>query len=189
MRCSPNLLVPVMALAAAAALAQGPNYRLGRPPHEEEIRTWDIAVGPSGKELPPGSGTAKEGALIYAQKCAECHGPNGEKRNSFAVLVGEKGRLQEVNPVKSIGSYYPFATTVWDWINRTMPPTQLRSLTADEVYAVTAFLLYKNDIIPEDEVLDAKSLPKVHMPNRDGFVPSWPPQYKPGQKRPFGIYP
>ena len=190
MRCSPELLLPLITLVAGVtALAQGPGYHLGRAASEAEIKAWDTAVGPAGKELPPGSGTAREGAQIFKEKCASCHGQNAEKGGRFAVLVGGKGTLQDVKPVKSIGSYYPFATTVWDYIYRNMPPQQERSLPADEVYAVTAFLLYKNDIIKEDEVINAESLPKIRMPNRDGFIPPWPPEYKPRQKRPFGIYP
>src|ERR1019366_9257440 len=117
----------------------------------------DTAVGLEGKELPPGSGTAKQGAPIYAQKCAGCHGANGERRTVTAVLVGGQGTLKDPSPVKSIGSYYPFATPIWDYINRAMPNNSEGSLSAEEVYALTAFLLYKNGIIKEDEVMDAKT--------------------------------
>jgi S-disulfanyl-L-cysteine oxidoreductase SoxD len=202
MRCSHNIAVSVTFLAAnffcLAALAQAPDYRdLGRTPSQEEIRAWDIAIGVDGKELPPGSGTAQQGAEIYAQKCVVCHGPDlkgvlyqgrdvlgggkggpGSDRTDVGPgrpvppLVGGKGSLTGPKPLKTIGSYWPFATTLWDFINRAMPRWQERTLTADEVYALTAFVLYKNDIIKENDVLDAKSLPKVQMPNRNGFLPA-----------------
>ena len=195
MRCFLNLLVPVMTLVplcGIAALAQTPTYNLGRTPSAEEIRAWDIAIGPAGKELPPGSGTAQEGAKVYAQRCAECHGPTGtgiEGQGPYRTLVGCQGTLKTNHPVRTIGSFWPFATTVWDYINRAMPWNKEGSLSADEVYAVTAFLLYRNGIIQESDVLDAKSLPKIPMPNRNGFVPLWPEWEKIRMPRPFGIYP
>ncbi len=175
-----NLLVPMVALvlnaACVAALAQTPTYNLGRTPSAEEIRAVDIIVGPAGKELPPGRGTAKEGANIYARRCAACHGPTGTAKGDgvitvFKPLVGGKGTLNTLHPVWTLGSL-PFATTIWDFINRVMPYNDPGSLSADEVYAVTAFLLYRNDIIQESDILDAKSLPKIPMPNRNGFVPA-----------------
>ena len=193
MRCFLNLLVPAMAVtlnfACVAAVAQTPAYRLGRTPTAEEIRKWDIAVGPEGKELPPGSGTAKQGAEIYGKKCVSCHGPTLEGSLLGPRLVGGKGTLASLKPVKTIGSYWPFATTIWDFINRGMPPKQEGSLSPDDVYALTAFILYKNDILQESDVLDAQSLPKVPMPNRSGFYPSPWPKWKPQEKRQFGMYP
>lgn len=175
MRCSPRQLVPVVTLLiCASAVAQGPTYNLGRTPTEQEIRALGLTITPSGKDLPPGSGTAKEGAKIYSEKCAACHGPSAEGSPLAPRLVGGKGTLTTLHPVKTIGSYWAFATTVWDYINRAMPPTAPGSLGANEVFALTAYLLYRNDIIQETEVLDAKSLPKVRMPNRDGFVPATP---------------
>ena len=184
MRCSLSLLTPAAVLAAwVAALAQTPAYNLGRTPGEEEIRAWDISVGPAGKELPPGSGTAKEGATIYAQRCARCHGPTGADGMVYfdpnerpgPPLVGGQGTLTSLQPVKTVGSYWPFATTLWDYINRAMPRYEPGSLTANEVYAVTALLLHRNGIIQESDVLDAKTLPKIQMPNRNGFLPApWP---------------
>ena len=146
---------------------------IGRPATAEEIRAWDTAVSPDGKELPPGSGTVAEGAKIFAQKCAPCHGPNGEGA-AAKVLVGGRGTLASPSPERTVGSYWPFATTVWDYINRAMPPMQEGTLKPAEVYALTAFLLYRNDIIQENDVMDAKSLPKIQMPNRNGFVPAVP---------------
>ena len=180
MRCgSPNFLVPVMALAAAVtALAQMPTYKLGRTPNAEEIRAWDISVGPAGKELPPGKGTAKEGAPIYAQKCAACHGPTGAEGPADR-LVGGKGTINTPHPVRTIGSFYPFATTIWDHINRGMPRYGGEgTLTANEVYALTALLLYWNGIIQESDLMDAQSLPKVAMPNRNGFLPLRPEEIR-----------
>ncbi len=174
---------------AMLAMAQMPTYQIGRAPTADEVRANDISIGPEGKELPPGRGTAKEGAPIYAKKCAACHGKtaaeggnSGDPARPFAPpLVGGRGTLTSANPVRTIESYWPYATTVWDYINRGMPRKQEGTLTANEVYALTAFLLYRSGIIPEDEVMDAKSLPKVQMPNRNGFVPN-PPQrwWKPG---------
>jgi S-disulfanyl-L-cysteine oxidoreductase SoxD len=192
MRSWRDFLVPVMAsllgFACVAALAQGPTYNLGRTPSEKEIRTWDIAIGPEGKELPPGSGTAKEGAPIFAKKCAVCHGPTLEGSKAGPRLAGGRGTLATPHSVRTIGSFWPFATTIWDYVNRAMPRLQEGSLSADEVYAVTAFLLYKNDIIQESDVIDAKSLPKVQMPNRNGFVPAPWREWKPRVAKPFGIY-
>jgi len=169
----PVMLIPVMALTVcAAAMAQKPTYsNVGRTPSKEEIAAWNISIGPEGKELPPGSGTAKEGAAIYAKKCVACHGPALEGSQLAPRLLGGKGTISTLQPVRTIGSYWPFATTVWDYINRAMPPSQGGSLSANEVYALSAFLLYRNDIIQETAAMDAKTLPKVQMPNRDGFIP------------------
>ena len=185
MRCSPKLAVPVMVLAVnvacVAAQAQTPTYsNVGRTPTQEEIRAADISISIDGKELPPGSGTAKEGAQIYAKKCVGCHGPDlrgvpfpGEQGVFLGLpLVGGKDTLTTQHPLKTIGAYWPFATSIWDYINRAMPRNQERTLSANEVYALTAYLLYRNDIIKESDVLDAKSLPKVQMPNRNGFLPA-----------------
>jgi len=187
-----KLAVSVIALAGAAmALGQGPAYHLGRTPTPEEIKDWDIAISPEGKELPPGKGTVKEGAPIFAEKCAVCHGANGEGTKGYPRLVGGRGTLNTINAVKTAGSYWCCSTSIWDYINRAMPYDKPGSLRANEVYALTAFLLYKNDIIKEADVLDEKSLPKVAMPNRDGFIPSpwrdWNPQDK-KKPRQFGTY-
>src|SRR3972149_10339489 len=153
MRFSSSLLTAVIALSACvAAQAQGRSYQLGSTPSEEEIKARDIAISPDGKELPPGSGTAKEGATVFAQKCAGCHGPNG----SGGGLARGIAPLGNAKPVKIAFSLVPYATTVWDFINRAMPQTRPGSLNADEVYAATAFVLYRNDIIKETDVLDAK---------------------------------
>jgi cytochrome c len=156
-------------------MAQTPAYsNIGRAPTKEEIQAWDISVGPDGKGLPPGSGSAKDGAPIFAVKCAVCHGPNGEGAKIGPRVVGgiaDTETLTTLKPVRTVGGYWPYATTVWDFINRAMPRGQSGTLTANEVYALTAFILAKSNIIKEDDVLDAKTLPKVQMPNRNGFVP------------------
>lgn len=174
MRCFSFLstLVVLGAAACTAAFAQAPSYsNLGRTPSKEEIQAWNQAIGPQGKELPPGNGTAKQGEKIFADKCAACHGPAGEGSQLAPRLIGGRGALNIPTPSRALANYWPFATTIWDYINRAMPPKQEGSLSAADVYALTAFILYRNEIIPESLVLDAKSLPAVKMPNRDGFIP------------------
>jgi cytochrome c len=172
------LLVTVLAASSGAQAQERLYGDLGRTPTAEEIKAWDIAVGPEGEELPPGSGTAGAGAMLYAQRCAGCHGQNLEGVLAPA-LVGGQGTLGTLDPEKTIGVYWPFATTLWDFINRSMPPNPYnvpvppdQRLKPDEVYALTAFLLYKNDIIDENDIIDANTLPKIEMPNRNGFVPA-----------------
>jgi mono/diheme cytochrome c family protein len=185
MRCSLSLLASVMILAApAAGLAQS-RYNVGTPLSQDEIRGFDFMLGPEGKELPPGHGTAKEGAAVFAKRCAVCHGQNGEGGVVRRLVVGSPGRPHQ-GPFKESEkdgpSYYPYPTIAWDYINRAMPASKPGSLTPDEVYAVVAFLYYRNGIIQETDVLDAKTLPKVEMPNRNGFVPAvpvYPPEKKP----------
>jgi S-disulfanyl-L-cysteine oxidoreductase SoxD len=196
MRYLLNFFLSAMVLGGCVGvLGQNRTYNLGRTPSQEEIRSWDIAIGPSGKELPPGSGTALEGEKIYAEKCASCHGENGTKDAPGAnhhPLVGGKGTLNTLNPVRSIGSFWPYATTVYDYIYRAMPANQGETLSPNEVYALTAVLLYWNGIIKETDVIDAKSLPKVQMPNRNGFLPPVPlpeRQWNRRTYRRYGLYP
>lgn len=192
---SRKLLVLAAALLfcnAAASAQQSTTFGLGKTPTAEAIREWDIAISPDGKELPQGSGSAKEGATIYAQKCAACHGKNGyEGRAPQLIRFDPSGPPPEKLPPcltpcirggNVMGLHSPYATTIWDYINRGMPFSKEGTLKPDEVYALTAFLLFKNGVIPEDQVVDAKSLPQVKMPNRDGYVlPDW----KHGMPRPF----
>lgn len=174
-----NFLLPVMALlVCGTAMAQSPTYKVGRPPTEEELRRGNNVVGSDGKELPLGKGTAKEGATLYAVQCAMCHGKNGEGMFPNPRLVGGVGTLNTPNPIKTVGSNMPYTTTIWDFINRAMPRDAEGTLSPSEVYAVTAFILFKNGIIKETDVLDKKSLVEVQMPNRDGFFPN-PPQSRP----------
>jgi S-disulfanyl-L-cysteine oxidoreductase SoxD len=187
MRCSLNLLVSVMILAApVAGLAQSPKFNVGTPLSQDEIRGFDFMIGPEGQALPPGRGTAKEGAVIFANRCAVCHGQNGEGGVLRRLVTGSPGKPYRgpfKDTEKDSVSYYPYATIAWDYINRAMPVPKPGSLTHDEVYAVVAFLLYRNGITQETDVMDAKSLPKVEMPNRNGFVPAVP-VYPPDPTKP-----
>jgi hypothetical protein len=175
------------------AWTQSPTYGIGRTPSAQEIAAWDIAVSPTGKELPQGHGTAKEGAVLYVRKgCAGCHGAKGSSGGHAPTLI--KGAEQEphatmpmpclapcVNDLNNMSVHSPFATTIWDYIHRGMPLGKEGSLSPDEVYAITAFLLFKNGVIQEEEVMDQQSLPKVKMPNHDGFA--LPPEWKHGTPR------
>ncbi len=177
-----RLLPLLMLLGAGSAMAQSPTYGVGRTPTPEEIRAWDISIGPTGEELPPGSGTATEGALVYGQKCAFCHGAEGTGGQAPRLVKRETGPIEDpwdFGRILAIRS--PYATGVWDFINRGMPLNGAETLTADEVYALTALLLYWNELVAEDEVLDAESLPMVEMPNRDNWAPL--PDWQPGQPR------
>jgi len=172
-------VLPLVLFMGVSALAQSGTYGVGRTPSPEEIREWDISIGPTGEELPPGRGTAKEGAQVYRAKgCAGCHGATGIGGRA-PILKSKVGadveiwKRERILPLRA-----PFATTVWDYINRAMPLNREGTLTHDEVYALTAFLLNINGVIPEDEVIDAKSLPKVKMPigNRYAPLPDWKPR-------------
>lgn len=164
-------LVSLLALAAcglcASALPQGPN--LGRPATAAEVAGWDISIPPDGKGLPAGSGTAKTGAPVFAAKCAACHGEKGEGL-SAEELAGGIGSLKSDNPVLTVGSYWPYATTLFDYVRRAMPPQAPLSLTADEIYGLCAYILYLNGIVKADDVIDSKTLPAIQMPNRHGFI-------------------
>jgi S-disulfanyl-L-cysteine oxidoreductase SoxD len=157
-------------LASDAAFGQAPN--LGKPITPAELAAWDINVLPDGTGLPPGSGTPAEGTRIYAAKCSACHGENG-KGGVNAALVGG-APIKDMESVKTIANFWPFATTIFDYIRRTMPWRQPRSLTNDEVYAVTAYILSLNKLIGENDTMNAQTLPKVKMPNRDGFIVRFP---------------
>jgi cytochrome c len=158
----------IIALTATAS-AQAPKF--GQPIAPGDIAPWDISIGPDGAGLPAGRGTAAQGEAVYAAKCQACHGEKGAGRPNDA-LVGGKGSLEAGKaPVKTVGSYWPYATTLFDYIRRAMPFLDSKSLTNDELYAVSAYILSLNEIIGKDDVLDAQSLPKVRMPNRDGFIP------------------
>ncbi len=135
----------------------------------------DVSIGPDGAGLPPGSGTPKQGAEVYATKCIMCHGPEGANGVNDR-LVGGPGSLTSATAVKTIGSYWPYATTVFDYVRRAMPYPAPHSLTDAEAYAVTAYLLHLNGIIGADDVMDATSLPKVKMPNRTGFTSAIKPK-------------
>jgi cytochrome c len=150
------------------AVAETPN--LGRMVSPEEITPWDISIGPDGSGLPPGSGTSKQGEAVYTAKCLVCHGEKGVGQPNDA-LVGGRGTLAgDQPPVKTIGSFWPYATTLFDYVRRAMPLNESKSLANDEVYSVVAYLLQLNGIIGENETISAQTLPNVRMPNRDGFT-------------------
>lgn len=162
------------AVQAAAALPA--TFGVGRPASAAEVAAWDLDVNPKGEGLPAGSGTAASGAVVYAAKCASCHGPAGEGGiPPNPRLVGREPRdfsfADSASGVtKTIGNYWPYATTLYDYIRRAMPQTAPGTLTADETYSVIAWLLAENEVIPRDQVIDATSLPAVVMPSRDRFV-------------------
>jgi cytochrome c len=159
-------LLVVQAFRPAGTAAQ---LGLGRPPSADEIKAADVDVLPDGRGLPPGSGTAERGRDLYARRCAACHGASG-KEGPADILVGGNGSLATPRPLKTVGSFWPYATTLWDYINRSMPYDRPGTLTADEVYAVTAFVLHLNGIVGVGETLTQETLPRVRMPNRDGFI-------------------
>lgn len=166
---SPSKLAASLAIAvglAAPALA----YDFGRPATPDEIKLWDLDVRPDGKGLPDGSGSAIDGKEVFAENCAACHGEKG-LGGIKDRLVGGQGTLASDKPIKTIGSYWPYATTLFDYIHRAMPYPAPGSLSTDDTYAVTAYLLSLNGIIPPDGKLDKASLPQIEMPNRNGFVP------------------
>ncbi len=160
-----------MGLFGLASAQEGPGLGVAATP--EEIAGWDISIGPDGEGLPPGSGTVAEGAEIYAQKCFACHGENGEGSLNDQ-LAGGHGTLMDDAPVKTIGSYWPYATTIFDYVRRSMPYTEPMSMSDDEVYAVTAYLLRINGIIDDSDVMNADTLPRVEMPNEENFVYAYP---------------
>jgi hypothetical protein len=166
-------LIPIaaaIAMASSTVLAdESPN--LGRVATPEEIAAYDIDASPDGSGLPPGSGTAKQGEAVYADKCLGCHGPKGLNGPVMQLVGGGCTIGVEGKPLKTVGSFWPYATSVFAYTRRSMPFYNAKSLSNDELYAATAYVLYINGIIGENDVMDAKTLPKVQMPNRDGFYP------------------
>ena len=183
-----RLLALVLLLGSSAFAQSSPTYGVGRTPTAEEIRAWDISIGPTGSELPPGRGTPKDGAQLYVSKgCVACHGKTGMEGPAPALKAKagpetETWARGRILPVRA-----PFATTVWDYINRAMPLGKEGSLTADEVYSLTAFLLSINGVIPEDQALDQQSLPTVKMPIGDDYasLPDWKPKTRRLKDYPF----
>ena len=170
-------LLSVAALAGCAASACLAQQNSGRALSPEEIAKIDITVMPDGSGLPPGSGSVSVGAEVFVKKCQSCHGAEG-KGKPQDQLTGGVGTLSSAKPVKTAVSYWPRATTLFDYIRRAMPINAPQSLTNDEVYSVTAYILSIDGVVTKDAVLDAKSLPAVKMPNRDGFVSFWPVRSK-----------
>ena len=186
----------LLAAVASAAHAQMPKYGVGRAPTAEEVKAWDLTIPPSGEGLPPGSGTAAAGKAVFAQRCASCHGEKGEDPK-YRVITGASRPLNAATltpkgvdwllggePALTIGSFWQYATTLWSYINRSQPFDEPGSLTPEQVYAATAYLLYVNGIIGEQDVMNARTLPQVKMPNRSGFVPDARPDVgKPPQAK------
>ena len=156
-------------LLAGAGVAQSPTYHLGRTPPPDELKKIEIEVLPTGEGLPTGSGTAAAGRQVYASKCATCHGPTGVE-GPQERLVGGRGTLATPKPLKTVGSYWPYATTLWDYVRRAMPFDHPGTLQTDEVYAATAYVLFLNGIVGEQDAVNQTTLPRVQMPNRNGFV-------------------
>lgn len=159
----------LVTMAAAAPSIAQPLYQLGTPATPAEIKPWNIAIKPDGSGLPPGQGSVADGEKVYQGQCASCHGDRGQG-GIGPKLVGGKGTLDSSHPQRTVGSYWPYATTLFDYVRRTMPFYTPQSLSADQTYAVSAYILYLNDIIGKDAVMDAQTLPKVEMPNRNGFI-------------------
>ena len=171
------LLAGVMIMPAIA----GPAPHLGQPADPARVKAWDIDVSPDGKGLPDGHGSVAEGAAIYAEKCEMCHGVSGVGGGADR-LTGGIGTLRAPQPIKTVASYWPYATTLYGFVRAAMPITAPRSLTADEVYAVCAYLLSIDHIVPQDAVLDRNTLPAIVMPNRNGFRNMWPPAKWPARR-------
>jgi cytochrome c len=161
--------VAVLLAATAAAAADAP--KLGQAVSPTDLLAWDISIAPDGIGLPPGQGTSAQGEAVYVSKCLACHGEKGAGKPNDALVGGAGSLATGQTPMKTVGSFWPYATTLFDYIRRAMPYNEPKALTADEVYAVSAYILALNGIIGVGDVIDAQSLPKVKMPNRDGFVP------------------
>ena len=175
-------VVPIAALAAllnsivppATAMA-GKSYGIGRAATPEEIAGWDIDISPDGAGLPAGRGDVAEGRSIYDEKCAACHGAHGEGK-PMDRLAGGFGTVFDAKSERTVGSFWPYATTLFDYVRRAMPFDAPESLTPDQVYAVCAYVLYLNNLVPPDAVMDANTLPKIEMPNRTHFVSAFSPR-------------
>jgi mono/diheme cytochrome c family protein len=162
-------LAAAITILCSIAAAQSPTFGVGRAPTAQELQSIDIDVGPDGQGLPAGSGTAAIGKDVYARRCETCHGATGQE-GPQDVIAGGQGSLTTARPQKTVGSYWPYATTLWDYIRRAMPFDHPGTMTIDEVYASTAYVLFLNGIVHERDVIDQTTLPQVQMPNRNGFV-------------------
>ena len=171
-----SLIAAALALSFGAGAALAENSGLGKPLSEQDIKQWDIAILPDGTNLPPGSGTPARGAEVFAQKCAACHGEAGKGGVApyYPALIGGAPLTDGIDTVKTIKNYYAYATTIFDYVRRGMPYNMPRSLTDDETYALTAYILSINKLIGDNDVMDANTLPKVKMPNRDNFIMPYP---------------
>jgi S-disulfanyl-L-cysteine oxidoreductase SoxD len=169
LKISAALLAAIL-LSPSASSAQTRTLGIGHVARTDALNAIDIDVLPDGQGLPPGSGSADRGRAVYVARCSACHGPTGTEGPND-VLVGGQDSLRTARPLKTVGSFWPYATTLWDYINRAMPFAEPRSLAADDVYAVTAYVLFLNGIVTEHHVLSQETLAQVKMPNRSGFVP------------------
>jgi cytochrome c len=173
-RAALAVLLALTALTSCSSVTPGArsadaSHDIGTPLTGQDLAAWNIDIAPNGRGLPAGSGDVATGAHIFAEKCAACHGAQGQG-GLGDQLIGGQGTLTSAKPKRTVGSYWPYATTLFDYIRRAMPYNAPESLSADEVYAVSAFLLNQNGIVPANTRLDAALLPRVVMPNRDGFV-------------------
>ena len=167
--------VLTLVACATAQRADQPAPRFGEPVSAAELARWDISIAPGGAGLPAGSGTAREGLKVYEQHCLACHGAKGVGKPADA-LAGGIGSLATKTPLRTVGSYWPYSTTLFDYVRRAMPLNNPLSLNDADVYAVSAYVLFLNGIIAEDTVMNAQTLPQVKMPNREGFISDWPPR-------------
>lgn len=173
---SRNLLIATALASVVALPAFAGKLGLGRTALPEEIEAWDVAVLPDGRGLPEGQGSVEEGDAAFADKCSSCHGDFAEGLNNWPVLAGGQGSLTDPRPVKTIGSYWPYLSTVFDYVHRSMPFGAAQTVSADEAYAITAFLLYSNGLVEDDFVLSKENFTEVVMPNADGFYPDDRPE-------------
>jgi len=167
------LFAASLLLATTASLSLAETPHLGKPLNEAAIANWDISILPDGTGLPKGSGTSAQGAVVFAEKCSACHGDNA-KGGAAAALVDERKLAGISASQKTIKNFWPYATTIFDFIRRAMPFTAPRSLSDDEVYALTAYILAENKLIDANDTMNAETLPKVKMPNRDNFIIRFP---------------
>jgi cytochrome c len=184
-------LAAALMLAAGAAAAQEKtlppqpgmafppqSLGIGRPATQAEVKAWDIDVRPDGHGLPAGKGSVKQGEALYQERCASCHGEFGEGKDRWPALIGGSGKLTDDDPKKAVGNYWPYATTLFDYIKRAMPFGNAQSMTDDEIYAITAYVLNLNDVLKDDAVLDREALLKIRLPNAANFVPDPRPDMK-----------
>jgi len=151
---------------------------IGRPVTTDEVKGWDIDVRPDGHGLPAGKGSVKQGEALYQERCAACHGEFGEGKDRWPALIGGSGKLTDDDPKKGVGNYWPYATTLFDYIKRAMPFGNAQSLSDDEVYAITAYVLHLSDVLQDDAVLDRDALFKIKLPNAANFIPDPRPDVK-----------
>lgn len=164
-----EVVSPVSGAAMAQSLGAAGQYGLGRLATEDEVHAWDIDIRPDGQGLPPGQGSVEEGEILYENNCAVCHGAFGEGEGRWPVLAGGAGTLAGEDPVKTVGSYWPYLSTVYDYVHRAMPFGNAQSLSDDGVYAITAYILYLNDLVDDEFVLSKENFTEFKMPNEENF--------------------